>query len=91
LHKESLKETEGITHRATAAVVRIAATEGFRFTARDLAEARGVKARQPPGAELREVSGQWMDACSNTAEHDCGSAYHYCTGQNWECVGYSYY
>jgi hypothetical protein len=48
-----------------------------------LAGARDAKAKKPAKAELSEVSGQWAD-CSN-------GTYNYCTAQNWQCIGYSYY
>jgi predicted ribosomally synthesized peptide with nif11-like leader len=83
LHQKTLKDTQGIKDKASAAVAKIAAAAGFKFTAKDLAGKRRVKAKKPSKAELSEVSGQWMD-CS-------GGTYNYCTAQNWQCIGYSYY
>jgi predicted ribosomally synthesized peptide with nif11-like leader len=83
LHKKTLKETEEGKGRASAEVAKIAAAAGFKFTAKDLAGARGAKAKKPAKAELSEVSGQWQN-CS-------GSTFDYCTAQNWSCIGYSYY
>ena len=82
LHKKTLKDTQGIKEKASAAVAKIASAAGFKFTAKDLAGARRAKAKKPSKAELGEVSGQWMD-CS-------GGTYNYCTAQNWSCLG-SYY
>jgi predicted ribosomally synthesized peptide with nif11-like leader len=83
LHQKTLRETQGIKDEASAEVAKIAAEAGFKFTAKDLAGARGAKVKKPSKRELSEVSGQWMD-CS-------GGAYNYCTAQNWQCIGYSYY
>ena len=83
LHQKTLKETKESKDNASTAVAKIAAAAGFKFTAKDLAGARGAKAKKPAKAELSEVSGQWMD-CS-------GGTYNYCTAQNWSCIGYSYY
>jgi hypothetical protein len=82
LHQKTLKETKESKDKASAAVAKIALAAGFKFTAKDLAGARGAKAKKPSKTELSEVSGQWMD-CS-------GGTYNYCTAQNWSCIG-SYY
>lgn len=83
LHKNTLKETKETKEKASAAVAKIAAAAGFKFTAKDLAGARGAKAKKPAKAELSEVSGQGID-CS-------GRTYSYCVNQDWSCIGYSYY
>jgi predicted ribosomally synthesized peptide with nif11-like leader len=83
LHQNTLKETKASKEKASAAVAKIAAAAGFKFTAKDLAGARDAKAKKPAKAELSEVSGQWTD-CS-------GGTYNYCNAQNWQCIGYSYY
>jgi len=83
LHKTTLKDCEAIKGNASAEVAKIAAKAGFKFTAKDLAGARGAKAKKPAKAELSEVTGQWTD-CS-------GGTYNYCNAQNWQCIGYSYY
>jgi hypothetical protein len=83
LHETTLKETKGIKDQASAAVAKIAAAAGFKFTAKDLAGACGAKAKKPAKAELSEVSGQWIN-CS-------GHTYDYCNAQDWSCIGYSYY
>jgi predicted ribosomally synthesized peptide with nif11-like leader len=83
LHQKTLKESKESKEKASTAVAKIAAAAGFKFTAKDLTGARGAKAKKPSKAELSEVSGQWMD-CS-------GGTYNYCTAQNWQCIGYSYY
>ena len=82
LHQNTLKETNASKEKASAAVAKIAAAAGFKFTAKDLAGARDAKAKKPAKAELSEVSGQWADCSIGT--------YNYCTAQNWSCIG-SYY
>jgi hypothetical protein len=83
LHQKTLKGAQAIKAAASADVVKIAAAAGFKFTARDLTGARGAVAKRPAKAELSEVGGQWMQ-CNN-------ATYDYCTNQQWQCVGYSYY
>jgi hypothetical protein len=83
LHQKTLKETKAVKDEASAAVAKIAAASGFKFSAKDLTGAGKAKAKKPGKAELSEVSGQWTD-CS-------GGTYNYCTAQNWQCIGYSYY
>ena len=83
LHKNTLAETKESKEKASAAVAKIAAAAGFKFTAKDLAGARGAKAKKPSKAELSEGTGQGIN-CS-------GGTYNYCTNQDWSCIGYSYY
>ena len=83
LHQKALKDTEASKAAASADVVKIAAAAGFKFTARDLTGARGAVAKKPAKSEMCEVGGQWIQ-CNN-------ATYDYCTNQQWQCVGYSYY
>jgi predicted ribosomally synthesized peptide with nif11-like leader len=80
LHKKTTKESQ---ETAAVEVVKIAAAAGFKFTAKELAQARGKKARKPSKAKLGDVAGQFMN-CS-------GGIYNYCTAQDWQCIGYSWY
>jgi len=57
LHKKTLKETKKINDQASAEVVKIAAAAGSKFTAKDLAKARGAAAKLA-GSQMSEVEAQ---------------------------------
>ena len=63
--------------KVAAEVVKIAAAEGFKFTVKDLARARGAKPTKLPADVLADVTGQEM----------CTSNVALCVS-GWYCVGY---
>jgi len=71
MHQKTTKETKG---KLAADVVKLASAAGFKFTAKELAQARAAKAKKLPAGALGDVTGQEM--CSWM---------HYCT-QSYYCV-----
>ena len=72
-YKEAVKKSR---KDSTAALIKIASTAGFKFTAKDLAQARKAKAIGSPKALVEDVTGQEVwNSCGNY----------------WCSVGWSYY
>jgi len=74
------KKTEASMKEAAAALVKIASAAGFKFSAKDLTQARGAKGAKPSAAELAEVA----------AQSDCGYGVNYWCNAAWQC-GYGTY
>jgi hypothetical protein len=80
MHKKTVNEDKAkVDAKVAAGVVKIAAAEGFEFTAKDLAKAHKEQAKKLPAASLADVTGQEM----------CYSTNYFCTS-SWYCAGYMY-
>jgi predicted ribosomally synthesized peptide with nif11-like leader len=67
------KATENCLKKTNAALVKLAAAAGFKFTAKELTQVRGAKPRKSSRAELREVAAQM--ACGYGLTFNCDSPY----------------
>ncbi len=76
MHKKAVVESKT---KFGAQVVKIASAAGFKFTAKDLTQARAGKGKKLPASALAEVAGQEM----------CSSVNYYCTS-SWYCMGFSW-